>query len=134
MWFTLLFDNGGRTETYDLVYAPCPIWMKDGEQVLVPFSSSPYYKIGSVKKLLNDKKTSLSINWSIKIIIHEGQYGGKECLVSMIDDLLNCGFSPKVYNLDESLLKFLKEGTWDRLNGEKVDIFSEPIDQQRLHY
>ena len=58
MYFTLIFEDGkeGPARIYDLVYHPCPVWMKGEEIITVPDASNPNYQIGHLEALFSTGK------------------------------------------------------------------------------
>lgn len=129
MRFTLLFDFGteGSSQTYDLVYIPGPVWMKNGKEV-INLSHKQYFVHGDFESLLKEEQATFSkIGNHVKIIIYEEGHGILECLAILIEELISNGFSPEVYNLDKKILEFLKHGEWIDLDGNEVNIFSKPF-------
>ena len=130
MRFTLLFDFGteGSSQTYDLVYIPGPVWMKNGKEV-INLSHKQYFEHGDFESLLKQEQATFSKigKGHVKIIIYEEGHGILECLAILIEELISNGFSPEVYNLDKKILEFLKRGGWIDLDGNEVNIFSKPF-------
>ena len=113
MYFTLLFDHNpeGPSLAYDLVFAPCPIWViprrfiSEGPrgpvvEVVNPDGSSPYYQKGHLKRLLETEGFDVKRMHSsrVNLICHEDGQGTKDDLDLLVADLESEGFLPIIQN------------------------------------
>ena len=112
MYFTLIFEDGkeGPARTYDLVYHPCPIWMKGGETITIPDGNNPHYQIGHLDALFSAGKdddedyynepVKMSdfglTHTTVLVCVHPGGHGESKDLELLCEDLSNHNFVPKV--------------------------------------
>ena len=98
MYFTLLFPNGeGPTHIYELVFHPCPVWMKGDKQIVVPNPSTPNYEKGHLN-ILFEKEKSLNLSGTkVGLVCHDVGHGTKEDLETLLDDLRSEGFDVEEY-------------------------------------
>ena len=97
MYFSLLFDSEEPPRTYDLLYIPSPVWMKDEKEVL-NLGFGGYYELGGIEKLLKKEEAYFDNRYRghVGIIIHETGLGEAKCLALLIQDLINNDFMPKI--------------------------------------
>ena len=110
MYLTLMFVNPeiGTSRTYDLVFHPCPVWMKGDAVIVVPNNENPRYQLGSLKKLIDIEKIEdskvLSSNVFVSVnyngIGHDGDLG------NLLLDLEKEGWNPIVLNVEEGRMFF----------------------------
>lgn len=104
MYFTLMFaDLGeGPSRTYDLVFHPCPVWMRGKEEILVPNSRSPHYELGSLKMLIDKEKIADSkiLTDRVTVSIHYNGHGEDGDLETLIQDIENEGWTAILWNLE----------------------------------
>ena len=119
MYFTLIFEDGkgGPARAYDLVYHPCPVWMKGEEIIKVPDGSNPHYQIGHLDSLFSTGKGNDEdyyneparildfglTHTTVLVCVHPEGHGGAKDLELLCEDLSNHGFVPKVVD-------FLQDG------------------------
>ena len=100
MYFTLLFNRQphGPVLSYDLVFHPCPIWMRGDAEIGVPDQGNPWYAKGHVGYLLNkeDFKVDNLSSPMVKIVTHDGGHGRVEDLNLFVEDLKDEGFQPQI--------------------------------------
>ena len=125
MYFTLIFVDGqeGPSRTYDLVFHPCPVWMKGEEVISIPDNTNPKYQLGHLDSLFNTKKgddedyynepakiTRFGLHeTTVLVCVHSGGHGGSQDLDLLCEDLSNHDFIPKVVDFlqNESSIKSL---------------------------
>lgn len=112
MYFTLIFEDGkeGPARIYDLVYHPCPVWMKGEEIITVPDASNPKYQIGHLEALFSTGKGDDEDYYNepakifdfglthstVLVCVHPGGHGESKDLELLCEDLSNHDFVPKV--------------------------------------
>ena len=108
MFFTLIFpgDRHGPKATYNLVFHPLPIWMKDGNEIINPGKDSEgkvlggvEYKLGYLQGLIDKEELSPNPNPNVAICVHPGGHGTEKDLESLLEDLANSSFEPTVVTL-----------------------------------
>ena len=96
MYFSLLFDSEEPPRTYDLLYIPSPVWMKDEKEVL-NLGFGGYYELGGIEKLLQKEEeyfNNILRPDIVEIIIHEDGHGEAKCLALLILDLIENDLIP----------------------------------------
>ena len=84
--------------SYGLAFIPCPVWMKGDEQVLNLNPSRPDYRLGSIKKLVEQEGIGPKLSGAVRahVIIHPVGNGSAADLVMLQRDLLAEGFTVTV--------------------------------------
>ena len=104
MYFTLMFAdwNEGPSRTYDLVFHPCPVWMKGNEIILTPNKENPRYEKGSLKMLIEKEKIGDSrfLTHRITVVIHYNGNGEDGDLERLVEDIENEGMEAILWNLE----------------------------------
>ncbi len=87
MRFTLVFENHqeGIGASYDLLFAPCPIWDAAGEKILNLNPEDPYLNPGCVERLL--KHEHLVGVEKCVLVVHAIGHGDDRSLKILTDDL-----------------------------------------------
>ena len=87
MRFTLVFDNKqeGIGASYDLLFAPCPIWDAAGNHILNLNPQDPYLSSGCVKRLIEQEH--LQGVEKCVLIIHSIGHGDEKSLKTLRADL-----------------------------------------------
>lgn len=101
MRFSLVFENHeeGIGASYDLLFAPCPIWVLGDHHVINLNRDSPYLQPKSVNRLVEKEK--LQYVKKCAIIVHNIGHGGEKDLHLIEDDLKDLGMSYRVIRFDE---------------------------------
>jgi len=91
MRFTVVFENQqeGIGASYDLLFAPCPIWSAGGKEIINLNPQDPYLNPGCVKRLIE----------------HEQLQGIEKCVIAVHSVGLGDGNSLKVLEDDLDVLK-----------------------------
>ena len=104
MYFTLMFAdwNEGPSRTYDLVFHPCPVWMKGNETILIPNKENPRYEKGSLKMLIEKEKIGDSrfLTNRITVVIHYNGNGEDGDLERLVEDIEKEGMEGILWNLE----------------------------------
>lgn len=100
MRFTLVFENDaeGFGSSYDLLFAPCPIWAMGENWILNLNPDNPHLQPGSVQRLLEHEK--LDVKKCIVVVHHIG-HGSIECLELLKKDLENADIKYRVIDFEE---------------------------------
>jgi len=106
MYFTLIFEDGteGPSRTYDLVFHPCPVWMKGKGIICTPNPSYPGYQLGHLKSLFEKKNEPERlfdlglVGTTVLVCVHPRGNGTDEDLDLLCEDLINHDFVPKMVN------------------------------------
>ena len=87
MSFSLVFDNKqvGIGASYDLLFAPCPIWDAAGNHILNLNPQDPYLNSGCVKRLIEQEH--LQGVEKCVLIIHSIGHGDEKSLKTLRADL-----------------------------------------------
>ncbi|GAB6106083.1 MAG: hypothetical protein CVU84_17320 [Firmicutes bacterium HGW-Firmicutes-1] len=87
MRFTLVFENKqeGIGASYDLLFAPCPIWDAAGNHILNLNPQDPYLNSGCVKRLIEQEH--LQGVEKCVLIIHSIGHGDDKSLKTLRADL-----------------------------------------------
>ncbi|PKM67299.1 MAG: hypothetical protein CVU95_07680 [Firmicutes bacterium HGW-Firmicutes-2] len=87
MRFTLVFENQqeGIGASYDLLFAPSPIWDAAGKEILNLNPQDPYLNSGSVKRLIEHEQLQ-GIEKCI-IVVHSVGLGDDKSLAVLKADL-----------------------------------------------
>lgn len=122
MYFTLIFEDGteGPSRTYDLVFHPCPVWMKGGEIISTPDPSNPRYQLGHLESLeeqiiahsrnhdsevtfqfeeKNEQERLFDLGLTgttVLVCVHPSGHGVDEDLDLLCEDLINHNYVPKI--------------------------------------
>lgn len=100
MRFTLVFENNqeGIGASYDLLFAPCPIWVAGENEILNLNPHDPYLNQGCVSRLL--EKENLQDVKKCVIVIHSIGHGGIKSLNILKNDLSAAGIKYGVIDFD----------------------------------
>ena len=87
MRFTLVFENHqeGIGASYDLLFAPCPIWNAAGKEILNLNPRDPYLNSGCVERLLEQEY--LKGVEKCVVVIHSIGHGDERSLKILKADL-----------------------------------------------
>ena len=100
MHFTVVFESHESQDlSFGLVFIPCPVWIRGGEQVCTPNPESPDYQIGAVRKLLQSTVREEFNHDSCHhacILTHLAGHGTTADLDRLREDLIEEGFSVTV--------------------------------------
>lgn len=85
--------------SYGLVFIPCPVWIQGAKQILNLNPERADYRMGSIKKLIDQERITSKIAdvKSAIILIHPVGHGSIADLVALQRDLLLEDFTVKVY-------------------------------------
>ncbi len=100
MKFTLVFENNqeGSGASYDLLFAPCPIWAM-GEKTIINLNpSDPHLNPGCISRLIEQEK--LQAVKKCVIIVHSIGHGGIESLDILKSELKAAGIKYGVIDFD----------------------------------
>lgn len=97
----MVFENNeeGKGASYDLLFAPNPVWSQGENWVINLDPHDPNLKPGSVLKLLEQEKIK-HVKKCI-IIVHENGLGSADCLEIIKKDLENVNILYKVISFRE---------------------------------
>ena len=102
MYFTLMFADAaeGPSRTYDLVFHPCPIWMRGEKALVTPDPSSPHYNLGHLRFLidLEDLGSIKFLSSAVTVSVHYNGNGTDEDLETLLEDLRNENYDPVLWN------------------------------------
>ena len=102
MYFTLMFADAaeGPSRTYDLVFHPCPIWMRGEKALVTPDPSSPHYNLGHLRFLidLEDLGSTKFLSSAVTVSVHYNGHGTDEDLETLLEDLRNENYDPVLWN------------------------------------
>ena len=101
MRFTLVFENNqeGSGASYDLLFAPCPIWATGENQILNLNPHDPYLNPGCVSRLIKQEILQAIKKWII--VVHSIGHGGIDGLNILKSDLKAVGIKYCVIDFDE---------------------------------
>ena len=101
MRFTLVFENieEGRGASYDLLFAPCPIWAIGEEMILNLNPNNPLLQTGSVQQLI--ELENLQRIKKCVIVVHHVGHGEIESLELLKNDLENADIIYKIVDFLE---------------------------------
>ncbi len=104
VYFTLVFATPGEgpARTYDLVFHPCPVWMRGDKEINIPNSDNPRYELGSLDKLVKREniEDSKSLSPNVFVFVHWAGHGHDGDLGKLLQDLENEGWNPIVLNAE----------------------------------
>lgn len=102
MKFTVVFNSHESCDcSFELVFTPCPIWMKGGIEILNLNPDNPYYQVGSIKKLIAHENLNYSIvDKDCAVIVHNQGYGSEDDLNTLKKDLDGEGFKVSIIRLN----------------------------------
>ena len=102
MYFTLMFADAaeGPSRTYDLVFHPCPVWMRGKEILVIPDNSSPHYNLGHLRFLIDheDLGSIQFLSRTVTVSVHYNGHGRDEDLDTLLEDLRNENYNPVLWN------------------------------------
>jgi len=102
MYFTLMFADAaeGPSRTYDLAFLPSPVWMRGEKTLVTPDPSSPHYKLGYLKLLMEheDLESIRFLSSSVTVSVHYNGHGTDEDLEALLEDLRNENYDPVLWN------------------------------------
>ena len=97
MHFTIVFESHESSDlSYGLVFIPCPVWMKGGQELINLHPQNPNYERGDLTPLLNKERVKSKIAKGIKnavVIIHNTGHGTEKHLSNICADLKESGFA-----------------------------------------
>ena len=97
MTFTVVFQSTVKNLSYMLAFEPCPIWKKRNECLINLNPSTPYYQLGSIKKLIErEKLDGLIESKECVLIIQQDGHGSPQDLNNLELDLQQEGFNYSV--------------------------------------
>lgn len=98
MRFTVVFENQqeGIGASYDLLFAPCPIWSAGGKEIINLNPQDPYLNPGCVKRLIEHEQ--LQDVERCVVVIHSVGLGDDKSLKVLEDDLDVLKIKYKVVN------------------------------------
>lgn len=84
--------------SYGLAFIPCPVWMKGNEQVLNLNPEGPDYRLGSVKRLIEQEEIGPELFGAVHahVILHPAGHGSAADLIMLQRDLMAEGFTVTV--------------------------------------
>jgi hypothetical protein len=97
MHFTIVFNGQESSDiSYGLLFVPCPVWFRGGQEVLNLHPANPQYQRGDLRRLL--EKESIVTNLAsgprqAAIVVHSSGHGSAEDLALLQSDLREEGFS-----------------------------------------
>lgn len=97
MHFTVVFNSRESYDiSYGLLFIPCPVWFRGGQEVLNLHPSKPHYERGDLRRLL--EKESVVPNLAdgprqVAVVVHASGHGTAEDLALLQSDLREEGFS-----------------------------------------
>lgn len=97
MHFTIVFSSQESSDiSYSLLFIPCPVWFRGGQELLNLHPANPHYQRGDLRRLL--EKESIVSNLAdgprqAAIIAHASGHGTAEDLALLQSDLREEGFS-----------------------------------------
>lgn len=85
--------------SYGLVFIPCPVWTKGSKQLLNLNPDRPDLRPGCVARLIEQEtiKDKLTGSKQAIVLVHPGGHGSIADMATLQRDLLEQGFSVKVY-------------------------------------
>jgi hypothetical protein len=101
MKFSLVFENNeeGVGSSYDLLFAPCPVFAQGENWVLNLNPDNPHLQPGSVQRLLEQE--NLEHVKKCVIVVHSGGHGDIESLELLKKDLDNANLIYRVIDFGE---------------------------------
>jgi len=90
--------------SYGLVFTPCPIWVKGQRSILNLNPSRPDYCLGSVQRLIQKEHLGEKLKEEKEaiILVHPIGHGSAEDLANLQLDLIQEGFTVKVFGASEN--------------------------------
>ena len=85
--------------SYGLVFIPCPVWTKGSKQLLNLNPERPDLRPGSVARLIEQEGINKKLTGTKQatVLVHPLGHGSIADMVTLQRDLLEQGFSVKVY-------------------------------------
>ena len=120
MYFTLMFVTPGEgpARTYDLVFHPCPVWMKGDKEIIIPNRDNPRYELGSLDMLVKREniEDSKALSPNVFVFVHYDGIGHDGDLGKLLEDLENDGWNPIVLDAKEGKILFWPDGRYGLSN------------------
>lgn len=106
MHFTVVFNSHESYDlSYSLLFMPCPVWLRGGQEVLNLHPANPHYQRGDFRRLL--EKESIAVNLAdgprqVAIVAHASGHGSEADLALLQSDLREEGFSVQMLSFSGS--------------------------------
>jgi hypothetical protein len=106
MHFTVVFSGHESCDlSYGLVFIPCPVWIRDEEEILNLHPEDPHYKRGDLRLLLDKEAVASSLHEDQRravIIVHPSGHGSLADVALLQEDLRAEGFSFHMLSLADA--------------------------------
>ena len=85
----------GPSRTYDLVFHPCPVWMRGEAQIVIPDSSNPRYCAGHLRVLFEHEGLDEIVvpDSRVNVVSHGQGLGESDDAILLMKDIRAEGFS-----------------------------------------